>query len=65
MGYGLDGPGFIWFPAWQDFSLLCIIQTSSEAHPASYEREANNLPPSSAEVKNGVAIPPLTHVFMA
>jgi hypothetical protein len=27
-------------------------------------READHSPPSSAEVKNGAAIPPLLHVFM-
>jgi hypothetical protein len=29
------------------------------------DREADNSPPSSAEVRNGGAIPPLLYVFMA
>jgi hypothetical protein len=61
------------FPAGaRDFSIL----HSSGAHPASYAmgtgddfpwvkrpgREADHSPPSSAEVKNGGAIPPLSHM---
>jgi hypothetical protein len=52
------------------------IQTSSGAHPAFYPMgagddflggkvyrcEADHLPPSSAKVKNGGAIPPLSHM---
>jgi hypothetical protein len=63
------------FPAVQDFSLLHSIQTDSGAHPASYQWvsgalspaimrpgcEADHSPRSSAEVKNGGAIPPLPH----
>jgi hypothetical protein len=55
----------------RDFSLFHSIQTSSSAHPASrgffppgvkqLECEADDSPPSSAEVKNGGAIPPLPH----
>jgi hypothetical protein len=57
----------------QDFSVLHSVQTGSRAHPAFYPmgivdsfpgdkaagREADHSPPSSAEVKNGGAIPPL------
>jgi hypothetical protein len=50
MGYELDGPGF---DSWRG------IQTSSKVHLAYYEREADHLPPYSAEVKNGGSIPPL------
>jgi hypothetical protein len=56
------------FESWweQEFSLLYVVQTHSEAHPASYPmgtvdsfphgvkrqgREADHSPPSSAEVK--------------
>jgi hypothetical protein len=50
--------------------LLHSVQTGSEAHPAPYtmgtgdftprvKREADHSPSSSAEVKNGGAIPPL------
>jgi hypothetical protein len=56
----------------RDFSLLYHIQITSEAHPASYPIglgalfvgvkqpgcEAHHLPPSSAKVKDGGAIPP-------
>jgi hypothetical protein len=65
------------FPTVKDFSLLYSVQTDSETHPASYpmstrgsfpgvkrqEREADHLPPSSAEVKKGEPIRPLPHVF--
>jgi hypothetical protein len=58
------------------FSLLHTVQTESGAHPASCPmdsglsfpggkatgREANHSPPSSVDVKNYVAIPPLPHV---
>jgi hypothetical protein len=49
-------------------SILHRVQIGSEAHPASYpmvaggkaaEREADNSPAPSAEVKNDGAIPPL------
>jgi hypothetical protein len=72
-GYGLDRPGSIPFSA--RFSLLHSVQTESEAHSASYPmgtggsspgtkrqgREAGHSP-SSSEVKNGGAIPPLPHM---
>jgi hypothetical protein len=69
MGYGQDGRGSIPGRA-RDFSLFHGVQTDSGAHPASYpmalslgvkrpESEADHSPPSSAEVKNGTAIPPL------
>jgi hypothetical protein len=61
-------------------SPLHIVQTGSGAHPASYpmgtwgffrrwvkrlEREAGHSAPSSAEFKNGGAVPPLpSYVFM-
>jgi hypothetical protein len=62
-----------------DFSLLHRIETGYRAHPASYPmgtwgsfpgvmgpgREAEHSPQSSVEVKNGGAVHPLTHVFMA
>jgi hypothetical protein len=67
------------FLAVQDFSLLHIVKNHSGAHPTSYlvftralslgegvkwqGREADHLPPSSAEVKKGGAIPPLLHMF--
>jgi hypothetical protein len=65
------------FPELQGFSLLHSVQTSSGAHPTSYligtgtvspgvkrlRREANQPPPTGAEVKNGGAIPPLPHTF--
>jgi hypothetical protein len=62
------------FPAEErEFSLLHRVQTGFWAHPASYSKipgaistgvkqpglEADHSPPSSAEVKNGGAIPPL------
>jgi hypothetical protein len=65
-GYGLDNRGvWVWVPVGQEFSLLHVIQTGSEAHPASYQmgtggsfpwekrpgREADHSPPTSAEVK--------------
>jgi hypothetical protein len=67
-GYGLDdrAPG-VRFPAGAgNFSLLHRVQTGSEAHRTSYrmgtgavspqikrpEREADHLPPPSAEFKN-------------
>jgi hypothetical protein len=60
----------------RDISLLYSVQTGSEAHPASYpmgtgtnfkgvkrpERKADHSHPSSAEVKNGGAIPSLPHM---
>jgi hypothetical protein len=63
-----------------DSSLLHSIQTDSEAHPVSYpmgtggsfpwgikqqRRQADHSSPSSAEVKEGGAIPPLPHIFIA
>jgi hypothetical protein len=75
-GYGLDGQGMgvRSLTGAKHFSLLHGVQTGSGAHPASYptgagalslgvkrpEREADYLPPSSAEV-NGGAVPPLPH----
>jgi hypothetical protein len=54
-----------------DLSLLHNIQTRSGAHPVSYimrfslvnqyDRESDLSSPSSAEVKNGGALPPLPH----
>jgi hypothetical protein len=60
----------------RDFSLLHSEHTGCGAHPASYAvdvrgsflgvkrpvREADNSPPSAAEVKDGGAIPPLPHM---
>jgi hypothetical protein len=77
MGYRLDSQGLIL--AVQDCSLFHGIQTSSGAHPASYPmgtggsfpgvkwqgHEADHSLPSSAEVKNGGAIPPLLVVHSA
>jgi hypothetical protein len=66
-GYRLDGQGAgVRVPVGQDFSLLYVVQSGSEAHPASYPmvigplspgvkrlgHEADHSPPSSAEVKN-------------
>jgi hypothetical protein len=66
------------FPAGvRHFSLLYSIQTDSGAHSASCPvgnggsfpgvkrpgREADHSPPSSAEVKNGGALPPLPHTL--
>jgi hypothetical protein len=67
LGYGLDDRSSrVRFPAGaENFSLHHRVQNSSEAHPASYpmgtrgsfsgvkwpRREADHLPPSSAEVK--------------
>jgi hypothetical protein len=56
------------FPAGaRDFSLLHSVQTGSGVHAISPRlerlgREADHSPPSSAEVKNGGAIPPLPHM---
>jgi hypothetical protein len=70
----MDWMARVRFPAGvRDFSLLHSIQTSSEAHPSYYPvgtrgsfpgvkwpgREADNLLPTNAKVKNGGAIPPL------
>jgi hypothetical protein len=57
-------PGYD-FHQGQDFSLLYSVQTGSGAHTASYpEREADHSLPSSADVKNDGAIPPLPHMFL-
>jgi hypothetical protein len=63
-----------WIPGrGRDFSLLHSFQTGSGSHPPSIEwvvgtltsgvkrpgREASHSPPSSAQVKNGISIPPL------
>jgi hypothetical protein len=72
-GYGLDGRGSI--PKREKIFLFSSVQTGSGTHPASYPmdpggfiagvkrlgREADHSPPSNAEVKNCVAIPPLPH----
>jgi hypothetical protein len=63
----------------RDFPILCSVQTGSVAHSASYAmdtgapfpevkrpgREANHSPASSAEVKNGGAVPPQPRNFKA
>jgi hypothetical protein len=64
------------FPAEaRNVSVLHSVHIGSEAHPVSYPlatgalssglkppgREADHSPPSSVEVKNGEAIPPLSH----
>jgi hypothetical protein len=65
-GYEMDGRGSIPGKT-RDFTLLYSVQTGSGAHQASYpmgtgvkrsKREADHSSPSSAEVKNGGAIPP-------
>jgi hypothetical protein len=60
-GYWLDSRGVgVRVPVEQEFSLLHVAQTGSEAHPASYpmdtggsfpRHEADHSPPNSAEVK--------------
>jgi hypothetical protein len=75
-GYGLDDQGVEFEFRWgQNFFLLHFVQTALGAHPASYPiiiggslpgvkrtgHEAGYSPPSSAEVKNSGAIPPLPH----
>jgi hypothetical protein len=64
------------FPVREYFSLLHSVQTGSGTQPDSCRmgngcsfpgvkrpgREADYTPPSSAEVKNGGAVPPLPHV---
>jgi hypothetical protein len=59
----------------KDFTLLHFVQTGSKAHPASYSlgtedfftgvklpgHETEHSPPSSAVIKNGGAIPPLSY----
>jgi hypothetical protein len=62
----------------QDFSLLRSLQTGSGAHPTSYAMdivrllplgvkrpglEADHSPPSSVEIKNDGAIPPLPRIL--
>jgi hypothetical protein len=64
----------------QEFSLLYVVQTGSEAHPASYPivtgstfpgvkrpaREADHSPPTSADVKKTwVYTSTPTYIFMA
>jgi hypothetical protein len=76
-GYGVVGPGSIPGNA-RFFSHLHSVQTGSGAHPASSPtctgspfpwgvkqqgRETDHSPPSSAEVKNCGATPPLLHMF--
>jgi hypothetical protein len=47
------------------FSSFPYVQTSSGAYPPSYPMgTGNNSLPSSAELKNGGAIPSLPYVFM-
>jgi hypothetical protein len=61
MSYGFDGQGPI--PGRGN----CSVQTGSEAHLALSHRvkrlgrEADHSPPSSVDVENGGAIPPLPH----
>jgi hypothetical protein len=69
-------PTGVIFPVGQGFSLLYSVQTESGAHLTLYTtvpgvlspgvkrpgREADHSPLSSAEVKNGGAIPPLPHM---
>jgi hypothetical protein len=64
------------FPAGQDFPPIHRVQTGSGAHPPSYVigiegdspwvkqlgREADHSPPCSADVKNGAAKSPLSHM---
>jgi hypothetical protein len=71
-GYRLDGRGSIPSKE-QGFSPVHNLQSGSRIHPASYPmviegpftggkvagREADYSPPSSVEIKNGGAIPPL------
>jgi hypothetical protein len=67
---------WVQFPAGVRF-FSSPVQTGSEAYPASdprgtaeavspgvkrQGREADHSPPSNAEVKNGGAIPPLSHI---
>jgi hypothetical protein len=73
-GYRLNGRGSV--PGrTKDVSLLHSVQTRSGAHQASYPvstgalspeeerpgREVDHSPPSSVEIKNDGAIPPLPH----
>jgi hypothetical protein len=78
IGYGLGDREFgIRFPAETGhFSLLCNVQTSSAAHPASRTigtesvsstlkwqgREADHSPPCIVEIRTCGAIPPLPHM---
>jgi hypothetical protein len=71
-GYKLHGRGSILGRS-KRFSVLCSIQTGSGPHSSSYPIaagavspcvkrhwiEADNTPPSSVEIKNGGAIPPI------
>jgi hypothetical protein len=65
-GYGLDDRGVgVWVLMGQEFALLHVVQTGSEAHPTSYPMgtgdsfprvkrpgcEADHSPPTNAEVK--------------
>jgi hypothetical protein len=65
------------FQAMQDFSLLLSVQTDAGDHQTPYPtgtggslpvgkaagpRETYHSPPSSVQVKNGGAIPPLPHM---
>jgi hypothetical protein len=56
----------VWFLVWErEFSILHNVQTGSGAHPAYYAvgtgGEVDHSPPSAAEVKNGGAVPSLSH----
>jgi hypothetical protein len=80
-GYGLKTDGLEFESRWvKDFSLLHVVQTGSEAHPASCPmstggsipgvkrqgREADHSPPASAEVKKTwVYTSTPPYVFMA
>jgi hypothetical protein len=67
----MDGRGSICDRGKGSLSLFHSVQTGSGVHPTSDlspgvnhgEPEADNCPPSSAEVKNGGDIPPLPHTF--
>jgi hypothetical protein len=66
-----EDSGFLFPVEAYDFSLFHKVQIGSEAHASSYTmrtagikqqgHEADHSPPSSAEVENGEAIPPLPH----
>jgi hypothetical protein len=74
----VDWTSRVRFPAKEiDFSFLHRVQTGHGFHPASYPmgtggssprvnrpgHEADYSPPSSVEVKNGGAMPPLPHML--
>jgi hypothetical protein len=77
-GYVLDDQGVgVRVLVGKEFSLLRVIQTSSEAHPASYpmgtggsslggvkrlERKADHSPPTSASSRKRGSMHPLPHM---